>query len=74
MIVITGSKIQTSWGLYIIADSFSGKASVGDAIEFENQEYIIKAVTPSSKPPEKWSIEVEPVADGRVMGGIAIAE
>ncbi len=60
MTVITGDKIKTSFGVFIVADRWSGPAKKGDVISHENKRYTVKRIVPPTNPDGKWSVEVIP--------------
>lgn len=61
MTVITGDKIKTSFGVFIVVDTWNGPARKGDVIEYENKWYTVRSIVPPTNLNGKWSVEVIPV-------------
>ncbi len=60
MTVITGEMFHTSYGLFIVAENWTGPAKKGNVIEFKKKHYTVKRIIPPKKPDGQWSVEVIP--------------
>ncbi len=61
MTVITGDQIKTSFGVFIVVDTWNGPARKGDVIEYENKWYTVRSIVSPTNLNGKWSVEVIPV-------------
>ena len=58
MRVITGDKLNTSFGVMLIHNEQTELFSVGEQIMFDNTIYKIEAVIPPTKPNGKWALRI----------------